>query len=803
MDHQSGTDRVISYTTRLPTFRRPVGGGGNLSRGLTSFVGRRSDFLEVKHLLGGSNLVTLTGVGGVGKTRLAVHVADKVRSTFPDGVWLVELEGLRDSDLVAEVVAGELGLRAQQAKSAFEVLAEYLESRRMLLVLDNCEHIVDAVAVLVSALLSRCPGLKIVATSREILDIRGESLMPVAPLPVPTTDEAQAPGVRRRHSDAVTLFADRAAAALPGFTLTDDNWPIVAQICRELEGLPLAIELAAARISSLSLTQIAERLSDRFSLLTRGPRGVSARQQTLRAAVDWSYELCSPAEQQAWMNLSIFAGTFELDAAEAVLAYESDSLGVLDVLASLIDKSIVIKVESSHAARFRMLDTILDYGNHKLDQHDQLAELRRRHTQWYFNLAAHADTTWIGQHQGESINRLNRELPNVRQALEFVISDPNRDAAMFLSFVNSLFRFWLARGMVGEGQHWIRRALDGLDGEGDNPVEYARALFIDSFWAELQGDIAEGRSIVEQLHNLDTRSRDPLIHARTNLAQGFLALFTGDTARGLSMLKESLDTFETEGDLCTQVEILLVLGWTHASLDDNHSALRNFEEVITITEANREAVYRSHAYWGAGVALWRIGQSKNSEQTLQHGVRLARERNDPFIAALCMESMAWVAGTHGDVTRAAILMAAAETTVQLAGTSTPLFPSMSDYHADCVRNVRQQLGDTEFEAVHRQATSMSLARAAAYALDEPVHDDIEAREITSPLTTREREVAERVAQGLTNKTIASDLVISPRTAQGHVQHILTKLGFSRRAQIAVWVSEQSPRRDQNGTKLSP
>ena len=327
-------------------------GAGNLPAELTSFVGRRGELAEVRRLLAGSRLVTLTGIGGVGKTRLALRAAAGLRRAFPGGVWLVQLDQLRDDALVAEAVAGALGLQDRAGYSPAASLAEYLAGRQLLLVLDNCEHLVDAAAKLTDLLLRAAAGLRVLATSRESLNMTGETVLAVPPLAAPEAGRLSVAELAR--FPAAGLFAERAAQVVPGFALTGANMAAVAGICRRLEGLPLAIELAAALLPVLSPEQIDERLGDRLGLLTAGGRTRSARQQTLRASIEWSYELCSPAERLLWARLSVFAGGFELDAAEGICADHRLAAGqVLDLLAALAGKSILTAAHRKGTARYR------------------------------------------------------------------------------------------------------------------------------------------------------------------------------------------------------------------------------------------------------------------------------------------------------------------------------------------------------------------------------------------------------------------------------------------------------------------
>jgi predicted ATPase len=407
---------------------------------------------EVKNALSAARLVTLTGIGGVGKTRLALRIASEVRADFPDGVWLVELGELRDESLLVDVVTATLGVRDQSARPSPEVLIEFLNSRQLLLVLDNCEQVVDAAAKLAETLLRSCPEIRILATSREALGIVGETVEPLAPLPCPETYSEPTP--LESGDDAVALFAERAAAAVPGFQLTTENAATIAQICSRLDGLSLAIELAAARLRAMSPEQILDRLSDRFTLLTRGSRRAPTRQQTLAWSIGWSYDLCTPDEQQLWGRLSVFAGSFELQAAEEICGFNMAAEEFDDLVSLLVDKSILLRTEAQGVVRLRLLDTLRDYGRERLEQTGEHPQLRRRHCDWYRRFAHDAEAEWFSARQGQGLDRIRRELSNLREALDFSIFEGGQEA---LDFVADLSQFWFLRGPFNEAPRWLDR----------------------------------------------------------------------------------------------------------------------------------------------------------------------------------------------------------------------------------------------------------------------------------------------------------------------------------------------------------
>ena len=775
-----------TFGQRLTTSPAVRGTKGNLPVELTSFVGRRSELTDAKAMMAVSHLVTLTGIGGVGKTRLALRVAENMRRDFGDGVWLVELAGLSDGSLLTDVVAGALGLRDHSATPLHEVLLEFLVSRELLLVLDNCEQVVDAAAELAETILRVCPEVRILATSREPLAIGGEAVLRVPPLSVP--DPERKSSLQGLPSyDAVTLFVDRAATAVPGLTLTEENETAVARICHRLDGLPLPIELATARLRALSPEQILQRLTNRFALLTRASRVAPSRQQTLRLCVDWSYELCTPVEQRMWSRLSVFADSFELDAAEQICASGLDTEELLDTVASLVDKSILVREESGTVVRFRMLETLRDYGREKLLQSGEYLQLQRLHLDWCEHLALAAEAEWISARQLDWISRLGREQSNLREALELcVTATPD----IGLRIATALFPFWLSQSLFSEGRRWLDRLL-AQDPERPT-VERVKALHADSMLAELQGEIPVGVALVAQGRVLAEQSTDPMIHAMVAYSEGVLALFSGDPPRASSYLQRALVTFSARRGHLLHIGALHMLGMAHELLGDVDQALDCYEQVLAITEARGEAMYRAYALWGMGIAVWRRGDTVRAVRLLEQSLRLARQVNNPRTVATCLEVLAWISAGEGDAHRATVLMAAAEELGNTIGSVGVVFPTMLVDHEQCDQSSRRVLGERAFEAARREGRRLGLDAAVAYALGERAPGPTASADGTSPkLTKRERQVADLVTEGLTNKEIAARLVISPRTAQGHVEHLLTKLGFTSRAQIAAWVVEQA------------
>ncbi|MGW4126403.1 protein kinase domain-containing protein [Nocardia sp. NPDC004711] len=759
-------------------------GTGNLPRELTSFVDRRSEVSEVKTLLSGSGLVTLTGIGGVGKTRLALRVADKVRRDFPGGVWLVELGELHDAASLVDVVAAALGLRNQVGRPMLEVLMEFLSARR-LLVLDNCEQIVDATAELAQALLRACPEVRILTTSREALAIGGESVFPVPPLRVPHhADEPALRGVA--HYDALTLFAERAATAVPSFALNEDNKVDVARICARLDGLPLAIELAAARLRTMSVPEILARLDDRYGLLTRSSRGAPTRQQTLGWCIGWSFDLCTPAEQRLWGRLSVFAGSFELDAAEDVCGSDIIEPEFLDRLSALVDKSILIREEAGGAVRFRFLETVQEYGMQKLTEAGEDAELCRRHRDWYERLALAGKADWVSPRQLEWTARITRELPNLRKALQFSRSEADEAG---LRTTAALDFFWISTGRFSEGRRWCDRTLAGTF---DAPAaDRAKVLTTSSNLAATLGDLPAAIERAAELRALAEQTPDPTIAALLAATDGYTALCVGDLVRASARLNDAIETLTTGGEVVIGMRTLVALGWTYVLRGDMPGAIGCLEKALTVSDSHGETYFRALALRPMALAVWRQGKRERAAQLVEEALRLAQRVDNPLVAAVGLEILAWIVAEKRDARRAAALLGAAHALGHAVGSSSIVYPQLLAYHQQCERSIRDILGRRGYDSAYQEGAAMSFDAAVDFGLGERHRAAAAAEGVLAGLTKREREVADLVAEGLTNKAIAARLAISQRTAQGHVEHILTKLGFTSRAQIAAWSAEHS------------
>jgi len=768
---------------------------GNLPVEVSSFVGRRREVAETRRLLAASRLLTLTGVGGVGKTRLALRVAAGVRRAFVDGVWLVELAALQDCALVEQTVADTVGVRDQSARSPLEALVGYLRDRQLLLVLDNCEHLTDRCASLAAALLPAAPGLRILATSRHALSTPGEHILAVLPLPVPGPQRPLHPR-ELLHNEAIRLFAERAALVRPDFQVTAGNLGTIAQICRRLDGLPLAVELAAARLRMLALEQILHRLDNRFRLLRGGSWVVLPRHQRLRAVVDWSYALCSPAEQQLWARVSVFAGGFDLDAAETICAGDGiDSGLVLDLLTGLVDKSILIRQDQDTAgwARYQLLDTLRQYGRDALRAAGAEAVLRRRHRDYYLRLAERGEAEWFGPTQLEVAARTRSAHANLRLALEYCLTTSG-ESQTGLRLATALYFYWLGCGFVAEGRRWLNRAL-ALDTEPSRAR--AAALWTIVYLSAVLGDVSGARDMAEECWDWARSRGEETGLAYATLFRGAAAWFSGDLSRAQVLMEDALARFDALGELnATVITAYVRLSAVAVFRGDLARAVELCQQGLALCERHGEQWSRAYVHYAQSLAAWKLGDVTQASTHSKDSLRVMHAFNDTFGTALLVDQLAWIAESAGESTQAAVLLGAADEIWPLVGGGQPLggFQCYRAAHEACERQARRALGDRAFQTAFDRGAELDLDQAVAYALGEKPAPTTPAPTATdtarTPLTKREQQVAELVAQGLSNKDIAARLVIAQRTAEGHVEHILAKLGFTKRTQLATRVIQQ-------------
>jgi predicted ATPase/class 3 adenylate cyclase len=533
--------RIPDLPSEFPPLRTL--GNTNLPIQLTSFIGREAEIRDVRNLLSTARLVTLLGTGGIGKTRLSLQVAAEMTEEFPDGVWLVELASLTEPGLVSKAVASELGVADEPGRPLTETLADYLRSKTLLLILDNCEHLIAACASLAGALVRACPGVKILASSREPLNIPEErpwripSLLPPDPDRLPTREAELIAAVA--SSDAVRLFVERATIQRPDFRLDARNARAVAGICCRLDGIPLALELAAARVKAMTVEQIAVRLDDCFRLLTAGSRTALPRQQTLRALLDWSYDLLNSQERALLHRVSVFAGGWTLEAAESVCSGETiKDWDVVDLLASLVDKSLILFEEPDGNGRYRLLETVRQYGREKQADEEQGDILRSRHAAFFLALAEEANEKLMGPEQAAWADRLETEHDNLRAALDWYVKAPE-DALPGLRLSGALQRFWWVRGHMTEGRQRYAAVLAN-DASAEPTAERALALQGAGNLAFQQSDLNEADRCYQQVLEIRGAIGDRPGTAGPLASLGNVAHYQGDYPRARSLFEEAL-----------------------------------------------------------------------------------------------------------------------------------------------------------------------------------------------------------------------------------------------------------------------
>jgi predicted ATPase/DNA-binding CsgD family transcriptional regulator/Tfp pilus assembly protein PilF len=822
-------------------------GLGNIPAEPNSFVGRDRDLAELALMLGEVRALTLCGPGGIGKTRLALRLAADIAPGFPGGAWLVDLADTADPGLLAQRIAATLGIREEPGRPLAATLTDALRPRRLLLILDTCEHMVDACAALVHQLLAGCPWLRLVATSREPLRVRGETAWRVPPLELPALSGGEHGPAELADHEAVRLFAERAAAVRPGFALGQDNIHSVVQLCRTLDGVPLAIELAAARVSALSVEQIAARLDDRFQLLASGDRAAPPRQQTLRAAVDWSYELLTEPEQVLLRRLSVFSG-WNLEMAEQVCADAAiPAARVLDLLAALIDKSLVtLDAEVHGESRYRLLDTIREYAADRAAAAGEEPGLRLLHRGYLLRVvervAAQAflrgDPPWPAR--VAMYSRIAAERANFHAALTVCLE--RGDAAEGLRLCSALRSPWVVHGDVTEGAGWFDRFLE-LDCEVPAGVR-ARALMLRAELAFEQQDYAAaarsaqaglevsraertggeaGAQRVLALVSMRSGRMDEAL-AGADAATAAARAAADDWEEGLALatraaiiarqgrLNEAQRGFEVALDVLHDnngwgvAQTLYGLGALARVRGDHVAAQRHFGDALALYReiGARPEIARCLAGIG-GVALsqrdFALARSSLTEclqLSLATGQRLAIARGLEAVALL-------TAAQGGDPARAVRLQGAALALREAIGElpSSPAGMRLRQLPAFA----RSQLDEAALAALLEEGRAMSAHAAVQFAMgtaaDVPGSEsgggpaplpadaaDGRGRGAPSPLTVRELQIAALIARGLSNRGIAGTLVISPATAARHVANIFTKLGFSSRAQVAAWVTER-------------
>ncbi|MEV5649519.1 LuxR C-terminal-related transcriptional regulator [Nocardia sp. NPDC052254] len=746
----------------------------------TSFVGRRSELRELRGLLGEHRLVSIVGPGGIGKTRLSIQAAYEFRRAFPDGVRFVELAAVRTPGLIAQVVCDGLALDSHDIhhQSPEDTLVEYLRTRRMLLVLDNCEHLVDAAAGLIARLLTTTSELRVVTTTREYLSIPGEYVFNLPPLP--TRDGGDA--------GATALFASRAAAVLSGFELDADNTDAVENICRRLDGLPLAIELACARLSVLSIDDLSELLDHRLSVLTTGARTPVSRHRSLHATIDWSYDLCTTQERELWSRLSVFTDGFDLPMAVRVCADDTlPAESIMDTTAALVAKSVVHRENHGRGVRFHMLESIREYGDDRLPamRRDQL---RKRLLTWCVDTIRAAASGWYDGNQDRHIAMIETNRGNIRAALENVMSPPI-DASSIgeaSDALSSALFLWACGISVGEHRMWLTRILDipGVRAEKKGWLLAVLALV-----EVLQGDRESARFCLHRARTVAAGTGDGSLTALVTHITGLSKLFAGELDRARANMWQAEAGYATHGSPPDLIAMLRVhQGMLLSATGETAHARAAFQEVYDHTGAVGERWFHSYAIYGLGLVALREGDFDGARDLAIRGLTIQRSFGDVLGTTLMTDLLSWTLAALESPTEAAVLLGATSTMWGSIGQQLYGSAGWIALREEAIGTARREAGPSAFERCWERGRAMSMTDLVDFALADsarPAGAGTAVRQRHAVLTARETEVADLVAIGMTNKQIAAKLVLSPRTVEGHVEHVLNKLGLSRRGELAA------------------
>jgi len=748
----------------------------NLPTQLTTFIGREREIAEVKGLLASSRLLTLTGSGGCGKTRLALRVAADSVDRYPDGVWFVDLAPLADPAFVPNSVAAVLDVAEQPTRPLTDTLANYLRTKMLVLVLDNCEHLHAACQRLADQLLRASATVRILATSREALAVEGELTYRVPPLRLPDVHQPL-PVVHLREYDAIRLFAERAALGQPGFTVTAHNAPAILHMCQRLDGMPLAIEFAAARVAALSVEQIAARLDDRFRLLTARPKKTVPRHQTLRATLDWSHDLLSRDEQQLFRRLSLFVGGFTLEAAEKICAGSGvEERDILDLLTRLVGKSLITFDEQDGRARYRLLESVRQYGGDRLRESGEVSDAQRRHRDWYLGLAERAAIEMYGPEDTNWLNRLEVEHDNLRAALGWTTAEKD-DAEIGLRLAAALWRLWDFHTHWSEGRKWLETSL--ARSADVKSTARVRALFGAARLASLQRGYGRAMVLFEESLALAQVLGDQTGIAMALMGRGSVAMSQGKFDAAMALFEESLSlSRELNNTFLTAIN-LGVMGWTAQDQEDYVQAVAWSEESLALFRTLGSKRWITYGLRVAGHAARLRGNFERATALYRESLGLFGETGDKWIATECIEGLAFIASARGDAQRAARLLGAAEAARETFGITTPREEAGDQEHFWVA--VRDRPGRTAYAAAWAEGQALTLEQAIKEALATNAQSAW-----AEILTSRERQVVTLIARGRTNREIASELQVTKRTAETHVLNILNKLKVNSRTEIALW-----------------
>ena len=782
------TDPVPSWAvtrTRsnvLVSMARPTRRSGNLPAEATSFIGRRRELAEVRQKLSTARLITLVGPGGVGKTRLAIRIAAQLARGFRDGAWLVELADVRDPALVSNAALAALDLRDQAFTEPLVLLLSYLKDKELLLLMDNCEHLLGSAAQVATEVIKGAPDVRVLLTSREPLAIGGEHVVPVPPLELPSAQAAESLA-RLAQNEAVMLFTERAAAASGSFELSVANQIAVADLCRRLDGLPLAIELAAVRTRVLTVQQIRDRLNDRFGLLTGGGRAALPRHQTLRTTIDWSYELLAVAERTLLRRLCVFAGRFTLDDIEAVCTSDDVPVGeALDLLSSLVDKSLVVKEDVKGIACYRLHETMREYSALKLQEAGEEVIVGERCTEYYwsrcqqaFREARYRLTDWL--------QWMDLEIDNIRAVLRHCLT--RGDTRRGIDLATSIGWYWITRATT-EGVRWLDELLAAGPG---NPEGQFWAYFLRGFLAVLKADATAARPPIQQAVATARQLGQPSLLAQALSMASIAENMAGDAGSARPLLDECAVVTEGLDEFPARISLLQARALNGFFQGDIEEVKAAASEGVRLSREVGDLYSLEMMLLNAGGTALITGDLVQAKTDYVEALKIAQRIDDRVAQYALLDGLGCVAAGSGQARHAAQLLGAAETVRTQAGAR--LIPFLAPLIAMAAESATAGLGASKFQAEMTAGKRLSRDEAIRLALGEPaqVAASVSANgEGGGLLGKREAEVAQLVAEGLSNKQIGARLFISERTVDSHVRGILNKLGFNSRAQIAGWIA---------------
>jgi len=752
----------------------------NVPAPLTSFVGRQQELTEIERLLSSHRLVTLLGPAGSGKTRLAIEAVTRRRTD----VAFVELAPVTEPSLVAGHLAASLGVRDVSGRPPLDAIVGWLAGRAVLLVLDNCEHVLAACTELVRTSLERCSAITVFATSREPLGVPGEVELRILPLSLPHPGRT---GPRDVHaSDAGRLFCERAALVRPGYRLTTVTAPAVATLCRRLDGSPLAIELAAPWITVLSELELVARLDDRFQLLTGGRSGVP-RHRTLEAAVNWSYALLADAEREVFTRASVFGGGFTLEAAEAVCAAGDVTAGdVMGITRRLVDKSLLVSGRSRFGrSRFSMLETMREFARDRLEQSGEAETVRAAHARYLLAVARTAGTELYGPNQLDALDRMEEEQGNFRAALDWALG---AEPVTALALAEALVGYWERRGPLHEAQRWMSAAL--ARAPADTSAR-ASALLGSSRISWRRGEFDAARTSAVQALDLARISGGEALLLAAIKQVSIVLHSIGDLDHALPLAEEALALAREVGDAADVSDAVWAVGITRYFAGDAVGAGQVVEELLVLTERLGEPLALSRAKRMLGLIEFDAGRLDRARELFAQSLRTRWRLRELSAVAYTLEDHALLAVAERRYDRGFRLAGAAAELWQTAGARA--VQPWRDKVASAMMEARRAVG-TRWRAWQDEGRGMAVEHAVAYALGTQMYVTTAQRDAAASLSAREVEVVQLVVQGLTNRQIADRLGIGERTVDTHVDHVRDKLGLRTRAQIAAWAGAEGAAR---------